>query len=119
MKNFQHTVNGTPYSCHCGRDKRAALLRPQRLRPPRPPLRLRLGLLPRRRQPLPPLRPQRPPLPGAVSVTAPMPGTILDVKVAAGRRRKGRRRAVHSGGHEDGKRNRCPAGRHRGRRALQ
>lgn len=57
--------------------------RPQRLLPR---LRLRQPLRrPRLPRPRPPRRPQlRLPAAGAVSVSSPMPGTILDVKVAAG-----------------------------------
>ena len=50
---------------------------------------------------------------GAVSVKAPMPGNILDVKVAAGASVKAGDVLVILEAHEDGERDRRPAGRHR------
>ena len=62
MKTFNITVNGTPYSVTVEETNGAA--------------------------PMAPAAPVAPAAPaaaaGAVSVSAPMPGTILDVKVAAG-----------------------------------
>ena len=47
------------------------------------------------------------------AVTAPMPGNILKVNVTAGQACKRRRCALHSGSHEDGKRDHGSQERHR------
>ena len=60
-----------------------------------------------------PAAPAAPAAAGAVEVKAPMPGNILDVKVAAGASVKAGDRAGHPRGHEDGERDRCSSGRHR------
>ena len=56
---------------------------------------------------------------GAVTVKAPMPGNILDVKVAAGASVKAGDVLVILEAHEDGERDRCSSGWHCGLRQRQ
>ncbi len=76
MKYYNITVNGVAYSVSVEETAAGAAPLQLPLLPPHP--RLRLLLLPLPRLLLPPGAA------GAVTVKAPMPGNILDVKVAAG-----------------------------------
>ena len=97
MKYYNITVNGVAYSVSV--EETAAGAAPRGCRPGR--CSCRSGCS-GSAAPAAPKAPAAPAAAGAVSVKAPMPGNILDVKVAAGASVKAGDVLVVPGGHEDG-----------------
>lgn len=107
MKTFNITVNGTPYSVTVEETNGAVPAAPAAPVAPACACACPCAC----GSPCRPCAPQRPPLPGAGVCHSAHAGHHSGRESSRRRRCEGRRRAVHSGSHEDGKRNRCPAGR--------